>query len=409
MGVLLFLLVWFSMLAAGFWYAGRRLSPAGRLSAAGKKTRRAILILLFALSQAHVLLLMAGHESALSDWFAWPGYVMLGALSVLVTMLAFRDAALAAYAIAHNAIARVRRRGPANAPAPPVGSVDRRAFLVRSSNLALLALTGCAGAYGFAEAQHGLAIERVRVPVRGLPGAFEGFRIAQFTDLHAGPTIKRPFIEKVASLVTSLNPDLIACTGDLADGTPAWLGRELEPLRGLAAPYGKYFVTGNHEYYSDAPAWILEAERLGFTALMNAHRVIEKQGARMVVAGVTDYGAGDFFPEQESDPEGALRGAPGGVVKLLLAHQPRSLYAAAAAGYDVQISGHTHAGQFFPWNLLVALSQPYIRGLHEFRGTRIYVSRGTGYWGPPLRLMTPPEVTLITLEPDEAGLTSAKI
>jgi len=143
--------------------------------------------------------------------------------------------------------------------------------------------------------------------------------------------------------------------------------------------------------------WIKEAGRLGFDVLLNEHRIIRRGESRMIIAGVTDYGAGDFVRAQESSPSAALSGAPEGLVKILLAHQPRSIHEATRAGYHVQISGHTHGGQFFPWNHLATLNQPYIKGLHRHENTWIYVSRGTGYWGPPLRIGIPPEITVITL------------
>ncbi|MEX1365294.1 MAG: metallophosphoesterase, partial [Nannocystaceae bacterium] len=160
------------------------------------------------------------------------------------------------------------------------------------------------------------------------------------------------------------------------------------------------FVTGNHEYYWDGPAWCAEVSRLGLTVLNNEHRVIEHEGARIVLAGVTDISAGGMVPAHASSPAAACEGAPADCIKVLLAHQPRSIEAAAAAGYDLQISGHTHGGQYFPMNLLVYLAQPYVAGLHLHDDTTwIYVSRGTGYWGPPLRVGAPHEISLLRLVP----------
>jgi hypothetical protein len=160
---------------------------------------------------------------------------------------------------------------------------------------------------------------------------------------------------------------------------------------------GNYFVTGNHEYYSGVMEWIEQIRRLGFSVLINEHRIITREKRKMLLAGVTDYREGRMLPGHQSDPHKAMKAAPKTDVKILLAHQPKNIFDAARAGYDLQISGHTHGGQFFPWNLLVGFSQPYVSGLHTHQNTRIYVSRGTGYWGPPLRVGSPSEITLIKL------------
>jgi hypothetical protein len=160
---------------------------------------------------------------------------------------------------------------------------------------------------------------------------------------------------------------------------------------------GNYFVTGNHEYYSGVIEWIEEVRRLGFTVLINEHRIITSGKSKMLLAGVTDYRESRILTDHRSDPQKALNAAAKTDIKILLAHQPKSIFDAARAGYDLQISGHTHGGQFFPWNLVVGLTQPYVSGLHQHADTQIYVSRGTGYWGPPVRVGSPSEITLIKL------------
>ncbi|HUL03353.1 MAG TPA: metallophosphoesterase [Gemmatimonadales bacterium] len=242
-------------------------------------------------------------------------------------------------------------------------------------------------------------IVRVVVPIVGLPPALAGFRIAQISDLHVGATIKRPFVDAVVDAVNALDPDLIAFTGDVADGRVAALAMEVAPLARLRAPEGKFFVSGNHEYYWDAPGWLRELERLGFTVLTNAHRVIARGSARLLVAGVTDRSTGHLVRGHASNPATAVAGAPPSDVKVLLAHQPRSAFAAREVGFDLQLSGHTHGGQYFPFNVLVRLFQPFAHGLHRVGAMWLYVSRGTGYWGPPLRLGAPAEITVIELQP----------
>lgn len=241
------------------------------------------------------------------------------------------------------------------------------------------------------------AVVRVDVPIDNLPADLEGFRIVQLSDLHVGATLKRDFVDRVVTTANQLEPDLIALTGDVADGFPTVLRDEVAPLARLAAPHGKFFVTGNHEYYWDAPGWLRELERLGFNPLVNAHRVIRRGVGELVLAGVTDLSAGRGVPGHRSDPRAAVAGAPKGDVRVLLAHHPKSAFAALRAGFDLQLSGHTHGGQYFPFNLLVRLFQPFVAGLHRLEEMWLYVSRGTGYWGPPLRLGAPSEITLLQL------------
>ena len=262
-----------------------------------------------------------------------------------------------------------------------------------------LAVVGSAMAVlliGLVRARRPARVRVVDVPITGLPSDLEGFRIAQLSDLHVGPTLKRDFVERVVDTTNGLQPDLIALTGDVADGFPPALRDEVAPLAGLEAPHGKYFVTGNHEYYWDAAGWVREMEGLGFSALINGHQVIRRGSGRIVLAGVTDLSSGGL-PGHTSDPAAAVAGAPASDVRVLLAHQPKSAFAARAAGYDLQLSGHTHGGQYFPFNLLVRLFQPFVAGLHRLEAMWLYVSRGTGFWGPPLRLGAPAEITLIQL------------
>ncbi|MGZ8260503.1 MAG: metallophosphoesterase, partial [Caldimonas sp.] len=211
-------------------------------------------------------------------------------------------------------------------------------------------------------------------------------------------TIKRPYVEAIVEAVNRLAADLVAITGDLVDGPVRELAGDVAPLAALRSRDGTFFVTGNHEYYSGAASWVRELRRLGIVVLMNAHAVVRRGNATLVVAGVTDFSAGHFDARQASDPRAALAGSPPDpAVRVLLAHQPRSAAAAEAAGFDLQLSGHTHGGQFLPWNFLVRLQQPFTAGLHRWRRMWVYTSRGTGYWGPPKRFGAPSEITLLRL------------
>ncbi|MCY1517711.1 Calcineurin-like phosphoesterase [compost metagenome] len=238
----------------------------------------------------------------------------------------------------------------------------------------------------------------VDVPIAGLPADLDGFTIVQISDIHVGPTIKKRYVQAIVDAVNEQLPDMIAITGDVVDGSVEHLAAQASPLGELRAPYGVYLVTGNHEYYSGATPWVAEFRRLGLRVLMNEHAVIHPAGLPVVVAGVTDYSAGSFDPQQRSNPLAALSGAPADALpKILLAHQPRSAAAAEPLGYTLQLSGHTHGGQFFPWGFFVRFQQPYTAGLHRMGNMWVYTSRGTGYWGPPKRLGAPSEITRLRL------------
>jgi len=235
------------------------------------------------------------------------------------------------------------------------------------------------------------------VPIAALPDELEGFTIAQITDIHVGPTIKAPYLQAIVDAVNACQADMVAITGDLVDGSVTRLAPHVAPLTGLRSRHGSYFVMGNHDYYSGGQKWVVALRQLGLRVLLNEHVVLAHEGTELVVAGVTDYSAHRFEPGHRSDPHAAVRGAPAGRIKVLLAHQPRSALTAVRAGFDLQISGHTHGGQFWPWRWAVPLQQPYVAGLHRLEDMWVYISRGTGYWGPPKRFGAPSEITLLRL------------
>ena len=267
----------------------------------------------------------------------------------------------------------------------------------QASAVAVLLLALLATILGFINARRVARVRDVDVPIAGLPPALQNFSIVQLSDIHVGATIQRAYVDAIVARANGLQADLIAVTGDVVDGTVAQLGSHTAPLGGLRARHGVFLVTGNHEYYSGAAPWVAEFRRLGLRVLMNEHAILEHDGARLALAGVTDFNAAAFDPAQASDPQAAIAGAPADIPRILLAHQPRSAAAAEAAGYDLQLSGHTHGGQFWPWNLFVPLQQPYVAGLHRRGRLWIYVSRGTGYWGPPKRIGAPAEITRLRL------------
>lgn len=313
-----------------------------------------------------------------ADRWSWAGMLALGGFSSLLVLTLLRDLSLAlAWLLGLQA------RWP-EWPAHSALAVPVLALLVT--------------AWGLVNARRTAAVKRVDVPVAGLPAGLHGFQIAQISDVHVGPTIKRPYLQAIVDRVNQLQADVVAITGDLVDGRVDDLAAHVAPLAGLRARHGSFFVTGNHEYYSGAPEWVAELRRLGLQVLLNEHRVLNHGDNPLVLAGVTDHGAHHILPSHRSDPAAALAGSPPGApLRVLLAHQPRSAEAAAAAGFDLQLSGHTHGGQFWPWNLAVPLQQPFTAGLRRWGRLWVYTSRGTGYWGPPLRFGAPSEITLLRL------------
>ena len=240
-------------------------------------------------------------------------------------------------------------------------------------------------------------VERVDVPIANLPSELEGYRIVQVSDLHIGDTVGAAWTTRLVEQINALAPDAVAITGDVADGSAAKIRDEVAPLGGIKARDGVFFCTGNHEYFNGLGGWLGEMRRLGFQVLLNEHKVVHRGQAKLVIAGATDHEGGGFVPEHESRPDLALQGAPQGAPRILLAHQPRTAYQAGGLGIDLQLSGHTHGGQFFPWKYFVRLQQPVLAGMADIGGVRVYTHRGTGFWGPPLRLLAPPEIAELRL------------
>ncbi|MDQ6799587.1 MAG: metallophosphoesterase [Acidobacteriota bacterium] len=263
--------------------------------------------------------------------------------------------------------------------------IFRATISARAISFTTLGLAGVLALIGFLQAR------RPRVVSLQIPSDLDGYRIVQWSDVHIGPTIQRSFVESLVRRTNALNADAIVITGDLIDGHVEDLRDAIEPLRDLRARDGVFVVTGNHEYYWRASEWVKEFARLGMTFLKNEHRVV-RDG--LVIAGVTDPAGRDTH---KSNLTAALDGAPSDAFRVLLAHRPQVAEAASRHGVDLQLSGHTHGGQFFPFNLLIRWFQPVVAGLHRVGETLLYVSRGTGYWGPPSRLGVGGEITLITL------------
>jgi hypothetical protein len=339
----------------------------------------AVLLVLFVLATVATMALVRVAPRETMKPLAWITYTWMGILFFLVAALFLGDV--------------LRWLAPA-----PIDEA-RRTFVARAvaSVAGLLAL----GAAGKARANVAGPVGVVRVPVL-LPRlrGERDWRVAQLSDVHIGPTLGREWLEGVVDRVNAERPDLVVITGDLVDGSVEALAEHVAPLARLTAPHGVFFVTGNHEYYSGAPAWCAHLDTLGIRVLRN-ECVSVGAGDGFTLAGVDDWTAHQFervAPGHRHDLEAALREADAERPIVLLAHQPKSIRESAPRGVDLQLSGHTHGGQLFPFDKLVRFQQPFVAGLARAgERSQIYVSRGTGYWGPPMRLGAPAEITLLTL------------
>jgi hypothetical protein len=359
-----------AILAALHLLVGASLIPALPLGVAGRVVAGLLLL-------ASIVLVPLGFRARhMPRPVAWAGLLAMGVFSSLAVLSILRALVLALLTVL----------GVPLAPAWITGSA-----------LAVLAGVAAITLLGLFNARRTARVAEVRIALPGLPPELEGFSIVQLSDIHVSATIRRRYIEAMVRRANALRADVVAITGDLVDGSVEQLRWHIAPLGELRAAHGVYVVTGNHEYYADAEAWVAELRRLGLDVLMNEHRVIERRGARLVLAGITDYSAGIFVPAHRSDARAAARGAPAGAPRVLLAHQPRSAPAALEAGFDLQLSGHTHGGQFWPWMHFVRLQQPWVHGLQRLETLQVYISRGTGYWGPPIRFGAPSEITRIRL------------
>ncbi len=240
---------------------------------------------------------------------------------------------------------------------------------------------------GFLNVARGAVVHHTQVPIAKL--GVPKYTIVQLTDVHIGSIIGHDFAEQMVRRVNALKPDLIVITGDLVDGRLSELRPHIEPLRNLRARDGVYCVTGNHEYYWNPEDWLTHIRSLGIRVLRNEHVTV---GGAVVLAGADDSSADEDVPR-------AVAGCDPKLPLVLLAHHPRTIKRAVSAGVDLQLSGHTHGGQLLPWGYLARLFDPKVAGLKRFGSTWLYVSQGTGFWGPPLRVGTSCEISAITLVP----------
>ena len=322
-------------------------------------------------------------------WLKTSAFLLMGLLSLTYTLIIARDVVLMGGWLIHklNLFS-------------DVVSPERRALFKEAANWGILAGASTVGLAAAVNARQMPNVREIQIPIKDLPKALEGFSIAQVSDTHIGSTVRAEKIAHIAEQVQQLNPDMYVVTGDLIDGSIADLGEQVKALLNVTSPHGTYFCTGNHEYYSGALRWCAFLEAQGVQVLNNAHQVIEVPGGKIMMAGVTDLHGARFIESHRCEPGLACENAPDDVdVKILLAHQPKVAFLTERGQYDLQLSGHTHGGQYFPYNYLIHLVQKYVAGLYRHEDMWVYVNRGTTFWGPPMRLGPEQEITLLKLRP----------
>ncbi|MEU5161598.1 metallophosphoesterase [Streptomyces sp. NPDC020875] len=460
--VLLAVVAVIALLAAAHWYIWRRLVRDLTTSRKARRTGAVVLTVLPLISVGAQFSARSGVPFELQQVLAWPGFLWLAVLLYLVLFLvagevirfgwlrlaARRDARAGTVTVLADSPAPVTTEPapaplpapepasgtasapvtvaepeaapvatapassepgpepePKTAPAPseaepparPGGGVSRRMFVSRVvGGGAAAAAVGTVG-FGTYGVLNGPTLKRVTVPLAKLPRSAHGFRIAVVSDIHLGPILGRAHTQRIVDTINRANPDLVAIVGDMVDGNVEDLGPAAEPLTGLEARHGSFFVTGNHEYFSGAQQWVDHVRELGLRPLENER--VE------IAAGFDLAGVDDLAGETEGkgpDFEKALGDRDRGRTAVLLAHQPVVVHDARKHGVDLQLSGHTHGGQLWPGEYLAALANPTVEGLERYGDTQLYVTRGAGAWGPPVRVGADSDITMVQLASPEA-------
>jgi uncharacterized protein len=396
------------VMGAAHYYIWARAVRATTRPGRGRRIGTGVVVLLYLLVMAALAVGRLG-GSWLGAAVAWPGFLwlagafyfalILGVLEIprLVLNRAARRHEVPVAVGAPDAVVETPGGTPEEQPADP----GRRLFIARS--LAVAGGVATAGVVGFGTTQAlgDPVVKRVPVTLGKLDQRLSGYRIAVVSDIHLGPLLGRGHTERIVRMINEQEVDLVAVVGDLVDGTVDELGEAAAPLRDLVSTHGSFFVTGNHEYYSGVEPWLAELERLGVAPLRNERLRIERAGASFDLAGVNDV-TGEAFRDGP-DFARALDGRDTSTPVVLLAHQPVQVHQAAKHGVDLQLSGHTHGGQMFPFHLAVGLQQPVRSGLATVDGTQVYTSNGAGFWGPPVRVGAAPDITVVELRHKFAG------
>ena len=321
-------------------------------------------------------------ENIIIDKFTWLSYISLGICSILFFTFLLLD-----FIFLFNKIFHVKN------------SFDphRKAFLGLSLKTILTGFGGIFSLYGILNGNRKPEVILQKIKFKNLSTDLKNFKIAHISDLHVGSQIKADFVEDVVNKINNIKPDIVVFTGDAADGSVENYGNELNPLKNIQSKYGNFFVTGNHEYYSDLNGWLNKIYDLGFTILINESKIINVGKNNLLITGIPDRSAGNFIKSHRNNIKKALNKITNTDFKILLAHQPKDIEHAIKYKFDLQLSGHTHGGQYYPFSFLVQMAHPFLKGLHKMKNTQIYINQGTGYWGPSIRIGTVSEITEIIL------------
>ena len=361
------------------WHVGSRTAEVLALSGIGLKALWVVLAILFLSIPAAFAMARSSRFGTFGDALVWIGYAWMGIVFLLLAGTVAADL----LGLLANLVGRIFGQDLSN--------IVR---ILHAAGLAVGLLGSIAGLKGALSAPE---IHEVEIAIPNLPRPFDGYRIAHVTDTHVGRILGRAWTSALARRVDSAAPDLVVHTGDLVDGTVEGMGPAVEPLSRMHGKDGTFFVTGNHEAYSGIAPWVRFVQDMGWTVLANRHVLLHRGGASLCLAGVTDAHEGGMVGGIAPDPRAALAGVPAGIPVVLLAHQPRQALQAQGLGVSLQLSGHTHGGQLWPFHYLVRLQQPMVSGLARIGDVQVFTSRGAGFWGPPLRLFAPPEIPILVL------------
>ena len=391
----LFFSVVFAVLFLGARYIWKRLVRDTELRGRARLTASVVII---GFSILLPIIMIAGRAAPRGplQFIATPVYTGLGAFYYLVLILWLFD--LSRWTHKKAKWLRLQIKPPTSETKNEPEDPSRRLFLARTGAGIAVAGTSAAVFIGHANVSGEISTPTVEVKLERLPKALDGFRIVHFTDVHIGPILDRKFLRGLVEKANAMKPDLVVITGDLVDSTPDIIGPEIAEFTRLQSTFGNFFVTGNHEYYSGAEAWLSYLKKLGIQPLTNERVVIGDSGASFDLAGIPDKVAGRFLDFDKPDLEKALEGRDPERELLLLAHRPEPIHEAAKHNVGLQLSGHTHGGQLWPSTIISKWVHPYSTGLHHHTpSTQIYVSRGAGFWGAPMRIAAPAELPLIVL------------
>jgi hypothetical protein len=397
---ILFLSVALAILGGAHWYLWRRLARDTGLPSRWRHVLRVVFVLgVLAFPLVHLVDRAVGGR--VSVVFAYFAYGWMGFCFYAFVLLLLADVVLLV-------LWRHRRRAPGSGEAPrhdgPPEDPERRRALRRIVTGGAVAASGGILVYGGVAAFADPEVTELPVHLPRLPRALAGLTIAQLTDVHVGPIVDERFVRRLVAATNRLRPDAVVITGDLFDRTADQLGGVLPELQALRARYGTFFVTGNHEFYVGVEPLCAALRGIGVTVLRNQRVPLGDGAAAIDLVGVDDWSAGSRRrPSRRPlgpggyDLDAALAGRDPERAAVLLAHQPRDFEKAAAAGVGLQLSGHTHGGQMFPIVGISKLAYRYVAGLYRRGESSLYVSRGVGFWGPPFRVLAPPEIVRVTL------------